>query len=50
MATWNVQGIRNKEQEVVKEIEKMKIDICVLTETKKKRYRKREDWRLYENL
>jgi len=36
MATWNIQGIRNKEQEVLKEMEKMKIDICVLTETKKK--------------
>lgn len=36
LATWNVQGIRTKQQEVFSEINKMKIDICVLTETKKK--------------
>lgn len=36
LATWNVQGIRNKQSEVFEELKKMKIDICVLTETKKK--------------
>lgn len=36
MGTWNVQGIRIKERELMGEIERMKIDICVLTETKQK--------------
>ena len=35
-ATWNVQGLRTKQGEVFQELQKMKIDICVLTETKKK--------------
>lgn len=30
-----VQAIRNKEKEVLTEIDKMEIDICILTETKK---------------
>lgn len=36
IATWNIQGARNKMEEVVKEMERMKIDIAALTETKKK--------------
>ena len=35
-ATWNVQGLRTKQCEVFQELENMNIDICVLTETKKK--------------
>lgn len=36
LATWNVQGIRTKHAEVFREIGRFKIDICVITETKKK--------------
>lgn len=36
MVTWNVQGIGTKRQEVFEEMAKMKVDIGVLTETKKK--------------
>lgn len=36
LATWNVQGLRTKQSEVFKELQKMKVDICILTETKKK--------------
>lgn len=36
LATWNIQGLRTKQTEVFKELDKAKIDICVLTETKKK--------------
>lgn len=36
MGTWNVQGINTKQAELIKEINKMDIDIIVLTETKKK--------------
>lgn len=36
MATWNVQGLNTKKKEVFQEIERMKLDVCVLTETKKK--------------
>ena len=35
--TWNVQGCRNKMEEIVREIDIMKMDVVVLTETKKKR-------------
>jgi len=35
-ATWNIQGISTKRREVFDEMKKMKIDIGVLTETKKK--------------
>ncbi|KAK4883377.1 hypothetical protein RN001_006696 [Aquatica leii] len=36
LATWNVQGLRTKQNEVFNELEQNKIDLCVLTETKKK--------------
>ncbi|XP_044745151.1 uncharacterized protein LOC123307015 [Coccinella septempunctata] len=36
MATWNVQGINKKLEDVIKGLEHMKVDIAVLTETKKK--------------
>lgn len=36
LATWNIQGLRTKQREVFTELEKMNIDIGVLTETKKK--------------
>jgi len=34
--TWNVQGCRNKMEEIIREISTMKMDVVVLTETKKK--------------
>jgi exonuclease III len=34
--TWNVQGWRNKMEEIISEISVMKMDVVVLTETKKK--------------
>ena len=36
LETWNVQGIRNKTEEIMKAITEMKEDIIILTETKKK--------------
>jgi len=36
LGTWNIQGIRTKQTEVFKELKEKDIDICVLTETKKK--------------
>ncbi|KAK7872016.1 hypothetical protein R5R35_004529 [Gryllus longicercus] len=36
IGTWNIQGLRTKREEVVTEINKMNIDIIILTETKKK--------------
>ena len=33
--TWNVQGCRNKMEEIIREINIMKMDVVVLTETKK---------------
>jgi exonuclease III len=33
--TWNVQGSRNKMEEIIGEINIMKMDVVVLTETKK---------------
>lgn len=36
IATWNIQSWRNKEQEIIAEISERKIDICALSETKKK--------------
>jgi hypothetical protein len=36
MATWMVQGCRSKIQEIVKEMERLGIDIASITETKKK--------------
>lgn len=35
-ATWNVQDMRTKETEVFHVLQRHKIDICVLTQTKKK--------------
>ena len=35
-STWNVQGCRNKMEEIIREINIMKMDVVVLTETKKK--------------
>jgi hypothetical protein len=34
--TWNVRGCRNKMEEMIREVSKMKMDVVVLTETKKK--------------
>jgi exonuclease III len=34
--TWNVQGCRNKMEEIISEISVMKMDVVVLTETKQK--------------
>lgn len=36
MATWNIQGVNTKGRDLFQEIDKMKLDVCVLTETKKK--------------
>lgn len=36
ICTWNVQGLGKKQKEVIDEIERMKVDVAVLTETKKK--------------
>jgi len=36
IGTWNVQGISTKQTEVFREIERLKIDIAALTETKRK--------------
>ncbi|KAK7873794.1 hypothetical protein R5R35_005779 [Gryllus longicercus] len=36
IGTWNIQGLRAKQREVISEIEKMNLDIIILTETKKK--------------
>ncbi|KAK4877536.1 hypothetical protein RN001_010042 [Aquatica leii] len=36
LVTWNVPGLRTKQNEVFNELEQNKIDLCVLTETKKK--------------
>ena len=33
--TWNVQGCRNKMEEILREIDIMKMDVVVLTETKR---------------
>jgi len=37
---WNVQGSRNKMEGIIREINIMKIDVVVLTETKKEGNRK----------
>jgi hypothetical protein len=34
--TWNVQGCRNKMEEIIREINLMNMDVIVLTETKRK--------------
>jgi exonuclease III len=34
--TWNVQDCRNKMEEIIRVISTMKMDVVVLTETKKK--------------
>jgi exonuclease III len=34
--SWNVQGCRNKMEEIIREVSTMKMDVIVLTETKKK--------------
>lgn len=36
IGTWNIQGWRTKEKEVLREIKEMDMDIVILTETKKK--------------
>ena len=36
IATWNVTSLYNKDQEILMELRKHKIDICSLSETKKK--------------
>jgi exonuclease III len=38
--TWNVQGCRNKMEEIIREVSTMKMDVVVLTETKKEGSRK----------
>lgn len=37
ISTWNVQGFRGKIEELIFEINKLKMDIVILTETKKER-------------
>jgi exonuclease III len=34
---WNVQGCRNKVEEIIREIDITKIDVVVLTETKRRK-------------
>jgi exonuclease III len=34
--TWNAQGCKNKMKEIIREVSTMKMDVVVLTETKKK--------------
>lgn len=36
IGTWNVKGLRTKQKEVIDELMRLKMDIAVLTETKKK--------------
>jgi hypothetical protein len=36
MATWNVQGCRGKMQEIIKEVEQLRINIAAITETENK--------------
>lgn len=36
VGTWNIEGLRTKQKEIINEIDKLKTDIIVLTETKKK--------------
>jgi exonuclease III len=36
VATWNIRGITGKKEELQTELQKRKIDIAVITETKKK--------------
>lgn len=36
LGTWNVQGIKGKVEDIIKELQKTKMDIAVLIETKKK--------------
>ena len=36
MATWNVQGCRDKMQEIIKKMEQLGIDIASITESKKR--------------
>lgn len=36
IGTWNIQGLGTKQREVISEIEKLNLDIIILTETKKK--------------
>lgn len=38
IGTWNVQGIRTKQEEIIEEVGKMNLDIVVFSETKKKGY------------
>jgi len=35
--TWNVQGHRNKMEEIIREINTMNMDVVVLTETKRRK-------------
>jgi exonuclease III len=37
VATWNIRGITSKKEELQVELQKRKIDIAVITETKKKK-------------
>lgn len=36
IGTWNVRGLNTKEQEVFEQLQKFQMDVCALTETKKK--------------
>ena len=36
IATWNIQGLNNKEPELIKTLEERKINIAIISETKKK--------------
>jgi exonuclease III len=43
VATWNIRGINRKMPEIISELKKRKIDIIVVTETKRKlKARKRQ--------
>jgi hypothetical protein len=36
LATWNIRGLSGKENELIEECQKIKVDILGITETKKK--------------
>jgi exonuclease III len=36
LGTWNVQGLKNKHEIIIKDLEELKLDIVTLMKTKKK--------------
>jgi exonuclease III len=36
LETWNVQELKNKREIIIKDLEELKLDIIILTETKEK--------------